>query len=475
MTIKEAIESLKSKKISSQELVNLCLNKIAKYDAEVNAFITVIANKALKSAREVDEEIEKSSDVSELFSKKPLLGIPIAHKDIFSTKDIETTAGSNILKGYIPPYDATVVKKLKKAGAIVLGKLNCDAFAHGASGENSDFGLTKNPYDVNRVSGGSSSGTGVSVAMEMTLMSTGTDTGGSLRLPAAFTNTVAIKPTYGRVSRYGIIAMASSLDSIGHITTTVEDSAYVLSVTAGFDSYDATTSGVKVKDYLSDIKCGVKGIKIGIPDEYFVGDLDPEIDKVVKEAIDIYEKLGATVVKINLPHTEYALAAYYIIVPSEVSSNLARFDGIRYGHTRAEFGDEAKRRIMIGSYTLSAGYYDAYYLKAQKVRALIIQDFKKAFEKVDVILAPVAPMLVPQIGENVEDPLKMYLMDILATPVNLAGIPSLSVPAGFSKLGLPIGIQLMGSYFNEDLLYKVGYALEQELKLYQRKPKLYES
>lgn len=458
--ILEIQRKLKNKEITCEELVTGYLDVISSQDTEINAFINVTKESALEKARDIDKEINSSTNIDALFKNKPLLGIPMAHKDIISTKDVETTAASNILKGYIPVYDATVVSKLKNSGGISLGKLNCDAFAHGATGENSDFGPTKNPYDKNRVAGGSSSGTAASVASEMVVFATGTDTGGSLRNPASFTNTVAIKPTYGRVSRYGIIAMASSLDSVGHITTSVEDSALVLSQTAGFDKYDATTSKNPVENYLENIGADIKGKKIGIVKEYLSDEIDSEILEKTKSAISIYEKLGAEIIDISLPNSEYALASYYVITPSEVSSNLARFDGIRFGFDREKFGDEAKRRIMLGTYALSAGFYDEFYIKAQKVRTLIIQDFKKAFEKVDAILAPVSPVMPPKIGEVVSDPMKNYLMDILTVPVNLAGIPALSLPAGFSKEGLPVGIQLIGDHFSEKNLYNLGYNFE---------------
>ncbi|PIR42363.1 Asp-tRNA(Asn)/Glu-tRNA(Gln) amidotransferase GatCAB subunit A [candidate division WWE3 bacterium CG_4_9_14_0_2_um_filter_35_11] len=458
--ILEIQRKLKNREITCEELIKTHLDVISSQDLDINAFITKTPETAIDAAKHVDEEIRASKDLDELFKNRPLLGIPLAHKDIFSTKDIKTTAASKILEDYIPVYDATVVSKLKKSGGISLGKLNCDAFAHGATGENSDFGPTKNPYDKSRVSGGSSSGTAASVASKMVVFATGTDTGGSLRNPASFTNTVAIKPTYGRVSRYGIIAMASSLDSVGHITTSVEDSALILSQTAGFDKYDATTSKNPVENYLENIGADINGKKIGIVKEYLSDEIDSEISEKTKSAINIFEKLGAEIIDISLPNSEYALASYYVITPSEVSSNLARFDGIRFGNTRDKFGDEAKRRIMLGTYALSAGFYDGLYLKAQKVRTLIIQDFKKAFSKVDAILAPVSPVMPPKIGEVVSDPMKNYLMDILTVPVNLAGLPALSIPCGFSKGGLPIGIQLIGDHFLEKNLYNLGYNFE---------------
>lgn len=470
--IGDFLDKLLKRKITAQESIKQYIDSIVEHDDNINSFISRNFESALSRAKEIDHIIDTSDTPASLLNEYPLLGVPIAHKDIISTKDIETTAASNVLKGYIPPYDATIVNKMDSAGAIMLGKLNCDAFAHGASGENSDFGVVKNPYDKDRVAGGSSSGSGAAVASGFTIVATGTDTGGSLRNPASFTNTVAIKPTYGRVSRYGVIAMASSLDSVGHVTRTVKDSALVLQTTAGVDSNDASSANDSVDKYLEKIEEGVRGMKIGIPKEYFVEGLDPEINQAIQDNLKILEKAGAEIIEISLPHTEYALAVYYIITPSEVSSNLARFDGIRFGESRDKFGNEAKRRIMLGTYTLSSGYYDAYYLKAQKVRTLVIEDFKSAFKKVDMILAPVTPMHPPKIGENVNDPLKMYLMDVLTVPVNLAGLPALSVPAGFSKRGLPIGLQLIGKHFDESTLYTAGYFIEQSNQLYTRRPEL---
>ena len=480
--ISQIISDLKARKYSAVDLTNQYLKRIEELNPKLNAFITVIAESALKSAGQADKLIAEATNsansneaLEKLFNDKPLLGVPVALKDIFSTKDIETTAGSNILKGYVSPYDATVVKKIKDAGGVVLGKLNCDAFAHGASGENSDFGATKNPYDLDRVAGGSSSGSGCAAAADLAVIATGTDTGGSVRNPASFTNTVGLKPTYGRVSRYGIIAMASSLDSIGHLSKTIEDSARFLQVTAGFDPFDGSSAKNEVPNYLEGLKNSkesIKKLRIGLPKEYFLDALDPEIKETVLAAAKKYQEMGAELVEVSLPHTEFALATYYIIAPSEVSSNLGRFDGIRYGFDRSKFGAEAKRRIMIGTHVLSSGYYDAYYLKAQKVRTLLINDFKEVFKNVDVLLTPVTPDLPPKIGDNVNDPLKMYLMDVLSVTANLAGIPGLSIPAGFSKSGLPIGMQLLGPHFSEDLLFKVGHAFEQETKFYERKPNL---
>lgn len=452
LSIKQAKQGLKEKQFSSVDLLNACFEEIKKRNKNLNVFLTLSENEALAQAKKADKLIADRQDL-------PLLGIPIALKDLFSTKGIRTTAASKVLDDYNPPHDATVVKKLKDAGAVIVGKANCDAWAHGSSGENSDFGPTKNPWNESYIPGGSSSGSAVSVAAGMALAATGTDTGGSIRLPASFTNTVGLKPTYGRVSRYGIIAMASSLDSIGHFTKTVEDSAFFLNITAGKDELDATTPPSEVPDYTKDLNKGIKGLKIGVPKEYFVEGLDKKIKEEIEKAIKFYEKEGAQITEISLPNTEYAIATYYIIQPAEVSSNLARYDGIRYGNNRETFGDEAKRRIMLGTFTLSVGYYDAYYKKAMRVRTLIKQDFDNAFEKVDAIIAPVSPTMPWKFGEKVNDPLKMYLSDVFAAPINLAGIPGLSVPVGFID-GLPVGMQILGPHFSESLLFRIGQHYE---------------
>ncbi len=471
-TLIETIKDLKQKKVSITELVGESLKSVEKNNKIIKAFVYVNRENALKDAKVKDAQLVKEKDPDEFFKKYPLFGIPIAHKELFSTKDITTTAGSNIIKDYIPPYNATVVEKLEKAGAINIGKLNCDAFAHGTTGENSDFYATLNPYDLSRPAGGSSSGSAASVAAKMVYAATATDTGGSVRDPASFTNTTGIKPTYGRVSRYGVIAMASSTDSIGHITNNVEDNAYVLNVTAGYDKYDATSSKEPVKDYTESLERDIKGLRIGIPKEYVNTSLNKEVLEAANRSIESFKRLGAEIIDISLPNSDKALAVYYILVPSEISSNLARFDGLRYGFGRERFGDEAKRRIMIGTYTLSAGYYDAYYKKAQQVRTLIIKDFKSAFDDVDVILGPAMPLLPPKIGQNLDDPLKNYLLDILTCPINIAGLPALSVPAGFSKEGLPIGIQLIGNYFSEELLYNAGYKFQELNGYYKVAPKM---
>ena len=408
-------------------------------------------------ADEVDGKISAGESLS------PLAGIPVAIKDIFCTKDIETTAGSNILKGFVPPYDATVVKKLKAQNAVIIGKTNCDAFAHGSSGENSDFGPTKNPYDPERVPGGSSSGSAAAVASGETIFAIGTDTGGSTRLPAGFCNLVGLKPTYGRVSRYGVIAMASSLDSPGPLTKTVADGALVTQALAGHDPLDSTTPDVPVPDYQALLEEGVQNLKIGVPKEYFGKGIEVEVEKLVREAIAKLEELGAKAIEVSLPHTKYGVATYALICHSEVSSNLARYDGIRFGQERESFGEEAKRRIMLGTFALSSGYYDQYYQKAQKVRTLIRQDFDEAFKKVDVILTPTSPGVPFKLGEKVDDPLKMYLSDIFMVSVNLAGIPALNLPCGFVKTSgkkLPIGMQIIGPQLSEPLLFRVGYGYE---------------
>ena len=464
LTITSAIESLRKKDYSAVELIKAYLGRIEIIDPKLNSYITVTKETALRDAEEADKK-RASGDTS------PLLGIPVGLKDLYVTKGIKTTAGSKVLENYIGQYDGTAVTRLKDAGAVILGKLNCDAWAHGSSGENSDFGPTKNPYNTEYVPGGSSSGSPAAVAADLCLAATGTDTGGSIRLPASFCNVVGLKPTYGRVSRYGVIAMASSLDSIGHFTKTVEDNALILQVTAGQDDYDATTPPAEVPDYRKSIKGSVKGLKIGVPKEYFIEGLDPEVKKLTENALSSFEKEGAELVEISLPHTEHAIAVYYIIQTAEVSSNLARYDGIRYGNLRSTFGDEAKRRIMLGTYVLSAGYYDAYYKKAQQVRTLLVNDFTRAFEKVDVIITPSSPTPPWKLGAKLNDPLSMYLSDIFTVHTNLTGHPGLAVPVGFSN-DLPVGMQIIGPHFSEDLLFRVGHTYEQINPVWKERPSL---
>ena len=464
LTLKTAGELLSQKQIEAQELTKYFLDRAQKLNKKLNCYITICAENALKEAKRVDEIIAAGQKIS------PLAGIPIALKDLFTTKGIQTTAGSKVLENYVPVYDATVVSRLKDNLSIIIGKTNQDAWGHGASGENSDFGPTLNPYDFKRVPGGSSSGSAAAVASGTCLAATGTDTGGSIRQPSSFCNLVGLKPTYGRVSRYGIIAMASSLDSIGHITKTVYDNALILNVTAGLDDFDSTASPNPVDDYTKDLEKGVKGLKVGLPREYF-DELDSDIKELMLSTVKTLERLGAQVIDVSLPHTNYGVATYYIVQTSEVSSNLARYDGIRFGNRREKFGAEAKRRIILGTYTLSAGYYDAYYLKAMKVRRLIRDDFITAFKKVDILICPISPTLPFKLGEKISDPLQMYLSDIFTVNPSLAGVPSLAIPCGFIN-NLPVGMQIIGPYFSEKLLYQVGYAYEQDTKWYERRPKV---
>lgn len=469
LTISSILEGYKAKKFSVTDVVTAYLDRIEKLDPALNSFITVTRESALEAAKKKDGKMEE-------LETRPLFGVPIALKDMFVTRGIKTTAASKVLENYIPAYDAQVVTRYKKAGAIIIGKLNHDAWAHGGSGENSDFGPTKNPWNTEYVPGGSSSGSAVAVAAGLTPVASGTDTGGSIRQPASFTNTVGLKPTYGRVSRSGVIAMASSLDSIGHFTKTVEDSARVLTVTAGQDFLDSTLKPTSEKlDYTANIHKGIKGMKIGIPKEFIGVGVQKDVKEVFEKAVKVFEGLGAEIVEVSLPHTEYGIAVYYILQTAEVSSNLARYDGIRYGNPRSFFGDEAKRRIMLGTYVLSAGYYDAYYKKAMQVRTLVKQDFDKAFDPsadgVDALIAPVSPTLPWKLGEKVNDPMAMYLQDALTVTINIAGVPGLSVPAGFSG-GLPVGIQILGPHFSEQKLFQIGHAYEQETHYWKEAPKL---
>lgn len=444
------------KEFSVREVVDGHIAKIEKLDGEINAFITKTFDEARKTADEADKRIADFGKGT--FKQFPLLGVPIAHKDLYLTRGVKTTAASKVLSDYVPQYSATVVERLENAGVIVLGKLNCDAWGHGASGENSDFGPTKNPANEDYVPGGSSSGSAAAVAAGFVQVATSTDTGGSTRFPASFCGVVGIKPTYGRVSRYGVVCMASSMDTMGHITRTVEDAALVLSVTAGKDDHDATSVDEKVQNYTK--KGGVAGLKIGLPKEYFAEGVESEVKKTVMAAAEKLEGLGAHIEEVSLPHTKYVIPVYYIIMSSEVSSNLARYDGIRYGSARQSFGDEARRRIMLGTYSLSSGYKDKYYGQATNVRTLIRQDFEKAFARTDVLLAPVSPTPAFKFGEKTDDPLKMYLSDVLTAGVNLAGLPALALPCGQNSGGLPIGMQLIGKHFDEETLFRVGVAYE---------------
>lgn len=460
LTIKELCQGLKDKVFSSQELTKEFLEVIEEKDKEIKAFLTIAPDQALKQAKEADERISRGED-------SPLLGIPCAIKDNIMVKDMKCTAGSKFLENYTAPYDATVVKKLKEKGAVILGKTNLDEFAMGSSCENSAFYPTKNPRDLTRVPGGSSGGSAASVAARMCAFALGSDTGGSIRQPASFCGIVGLKPTYGSVSRYGLIAFASSLDQIGPMAKNVNDVSIVFEALKGFDKMDATSVNFEEAEDL-------KKIRIGVPKEYFGQGLDSKIEKAVLGAIDFYKKQGAEIKEISLPHTDYALACYYIISPAEASANLARFDGIKYGkvaegenltdyyfqNRTKGFGPEVKRRIILGTYTLSAGYYDAYYKKALKVRTLIKNDFEKAFEKVDVILGPTSPCLPFKIGEKINDPLAMYLGDIYTVSVNLVGLPAISLPCGEDN-GLPMGMQLIAPAFKENNLFAIAKLFEQ--------------
>lgn len=451
LTITQLQEELAKGQYSLVSLVDSYLERINKHNPKLNAFLTISDEVAYKQAKKADKSIKELG--KEAFEKYPLLGVAVSHKDLFLTKGVRSTAGSKVLENYIPPYSATVVERLENAGAILLGKNNCDAWAHGASGENSDYGPTKNPWNMEYVPGGSSSGSAVSVASNFTMVSTGTDTGGSVRQPANFCGVYGLKPTYGAVSRYGIVAMASSLDSVGHFARSAEDIKKVFDVTQGEDGRDAT---VKTTSF-SKPKAKMR---LGIPKEYFIEGLDSEVEKAVKGASKVFEKEGIELVDISLPHTKYAISVYYIVQPAEVSSNLGRYDGIRFGNPRNSFGAEAKRRIMLGTYVLSSGYYDAYYLKAMKVRTKIIEDFDNAYKSVDAIIAPVSPTPAFKLGEKAQDPLQMYLADILTVAGNLAGIPGLSVPYGSNIKGLPLGFQLLGPRFSEYVLFELAEVFE---------------
>lgn len=451
LTIKETQDGLKKKKYSAVELVDAYLKNISKFDKSINSFITVTEDLAYKQAKKADRLISEYGDKA--FKDYPLLGVTVAHKDLFLTKGIRTTSGSKIMESYIPPYSATVVDRMEAAGCVMLGKTNCDAWAHGSSGENSDFGSTKNPWNKKYVPGGSSSGSGAAISANFSLITTGTDTCGSIRLPANYSYSYGLKPTYGTVSRYGVLAMASSLDTVGHFARVSDDIKKVFDIIKGDDKHDATV--VNFKFQMPNAK-----LKIGIPKGYFVDGLDKEVEKAVLEASKIFKKEGIELVDVSLPYSKYAISVYYIIQPAEVSSNLSRYDGIRYGSARQNFGDEAKRRIMLGTYVLSSGYYDAYYLRAMKIRSKIIEDLNKVFDKVDAIIAPVAPSAPFKLGEKVDDPLKMYLTDIFAATANLSGIPALAVPFGFSKEKLPLGFQLMGPKYSEYTLFSLAKLFE---------------
>lgn len=480
LTAHELHDALVTKQASSVEIVQAFAKRIEQVEGDVKAYNCLTTENALTEASKVDAKISRGETLG------PLEGIPMAIKDNMCTKGVATTCSSKILKSFVPPYDATVVERLADAGAIMLGKLNMDEFAMGSSTENSAFYQTRNPWDLERVPGGSSGGAVASVAADEAVFSLGSDTGGSIRQPAAFCGVVGLKPTYGYVSRYGLIAFASSLDQIGPLSKDVTDCAQVMNVIAGHDDKDSTSAPVEKPDFTKYLVNDIKGMRIGIPKEYFGEGIEPAVAQVIKDAIAKLEELGAVVEECSMPHTEYAMPTYYLIAPAECSSNLARYDGVRYGYrapessdvvsmmkkTRSEgFGPEVKRRIMLGTYALSSGYYDAYYLKALKVRTLIKQDFDRAFEKYDILLSPTSPTPAFKFGEKSANPLAMYLSDICTVPVNLAGIPAISVPCGFVG-GLPVGLHLMGKAFDEGTLMRVAYTFEQNTDHHKVKPKL---
>ena len=477
-SLKELSDLISKKEVKPSEIVESFIKRKEEFEPKIQSYVSDLSEKALEEAKQKDEKLSKLEEIP------PLFGIPIAIKDNISTKGIKTTCSSKMLENYIPPFDATVIEKLKDAGYIITGKTNMDEFAMGSSTENSAFFVTKNPWDVERVPGGSSGGSASAVGAGIVPASLGSDTGGSIRQPAAFCGVVGLKPTYGRVSRYGLVAFASSLDQIGPITRTVEDSAILLNVISGYDPKDSTSARKEVPDFTKAIGKDIKGLKIGLPEEFFSEGLNPQIKDMVLNVAQQLEKEGAKLVSVSLPTAKYAIEAYYIIAPSEASSNLARFDGVRYGYrakeykdledmymkTRDEgFGAEVKRRIMIGTYALSSGYYDAYYLKAQKVRTLIYQEFMKAFEEVDVLLTPTTPDVAFKIGEKSNDPIQMYLSDIFTVSVNMATVPAISVPCGFIN-NLPVGVQFIAKPFDEETLFTVAYYYERLNDFYRKFP-----
>ena len=479
--VSELHERLHKKEISVTDLVDESYKRIGQVEDKVKAFLTLDEENARNQAKRLDDQLVKGENEGALF------GMPIGVKDNIVTKNLRTTCASKILENFDPIYDATVVQKLQKAETVTIGKLNMDEFAMGSSNENSAFQATRNPWNTEYVPGGSSGGSAASVASGEVLFSLGSDTGGSIRQPAAYCGVVGLKPTYGRVSRFGLVAFASSLDQIGPVTRTVEDNAYLLEAISGVDPMDSTSANVDVPNFVNSLTGDVRGLKIAVPKEYLGEGVGEEARNSVLEALKVLEGLGAEWEEVSLPHSKYALAAYYLLSSSEASANLSRFDGVRYGHrtdnaetliemykqTRAEgFGDEVKRRIMLGTFSLSSGYYDAYYKKAQKVRTLIKKDFEDVFEKYDVIVGPTTPTPAFKIGEKVDDPLTMYANDILTIPVNLAGVPGISVPCGFAANGLPLGLQMIGKHFDESTIYRAAHAFEQATDFHKQFPKL---
>jgi aspartyl-tRNA(Asn)/glutamyl-tRNA(Gln) amidotransferase subunit A len=479
LTIATAAERLRAREISAIELVRASLERIAATEPRLGAFLTVSGDAAMAEAAASDARLQRGGPLS------PLDGIPIALKDVFLTAGVRTTAASRILANLVPPFDATTVRRLRERGAVLVGKTNCDEFAMGSSTENSAFGVTRNPWNVERVPGGSSGGSAVAVAARQALGAFGTDTGGSIRLPASYCGVVGVKPTYGRVSRYGIVAYASSLDQVGPFAVDVRDAAILLEAIAGHDPRDSTSARLEVPPYAASLDGGVSKLRLGVPREYFGEGVEADVESSVREAIAVLESLGAAVETVSLPHAQYAVATYYLVATAEASSNLARYDGIRYGvraagatsladvyrRSREEgFGAEVKRRIMLGTYALSAGYYDAYYGRAQKVRTLIRRDFERVFERCDLVVAPVAPTTAFRIGEKVDDPLTMYLSDVLTIAVNLAGLPGMSVPCGVDGSGMPIGLQIIGRPFGEVEMLRSAHAYEQATDWHTRTP-----
>ena len=478
VTIHEAHRLLKEKKISSVELTKDYLERIKQLEPKVHAFVTVTEEPALERARKADEMI-KAGNIS------PLTGVPLAIKDVICTRGVRTTCSSKMLENFVPPYNATVMEKLNAGGAVMVGKANMDEFAMGSSTENSALFVTHNPWDLERVPGGSSGGSAVAVAAGEAVGALGSDTGGSIRQPAGFCSVVGLKPTYGRVSRYGLVAFASSLDQIGPLTQDVTDCALMMNAIAGHDKRDSTSVPEPVPDYTQCLKNDLKGMRLGIPREYYVEGMQPGVASAMKAAIKKLEELGAKLEEVSLPHTPYSLAVYYIIAPSEASANLARYDGVKYGFsykgdtmwesmekTRENgFGPEVKRRIMLGTYALSAGYYDAWYVKAQKVRTLIRREFDAVFEKYDALITPTSPTVPFKIGEKTDDPLAMYLSDVCTLPINIAGVPGISIPAGFVD-GLPVGMQIIGKHFREETILRVAYAYEQATEWHKRRARV---
>jgi aspartyl-tRNA(Asn)/glutamyl-tRNA(Gln) amidotransferase subunit A len=471
LTIDGVRAALQERETTATALAEEFYAKIEKDDSKIGAYLILSKERALSEAAEIDALAAKGDELP------PLAGVPVGIKDVLMTRGVRTTAGSKILGNYIPPFDCTAVARMEAAGAVVLGKLNCDEFAMGSSNENSAWRPVHNPRDLSRVPGGSSGGSAAAVAADMAVATLGSDTGGSIRQPASFCGVVGLMPTYGRVSRYGLIAFASSLDRIGPLTKTVKDAATVLRTIAGRDPMDATSAGVPVPDYVAELQKPVRGLRLGVAKEYFGEGLDPEVRKSVEAAIQKLAELGCEVVPVSLPHTEYAIPTYYILATAEASSNLARFDGVRYGYRAGDartlsemyrrsrdqgFGTEVKRRIMLGTYALSAGYYDAYYLKAQKVRTLLARDFDEAFKQVDAIVTPTSPTAAFKLGEKVDDPLSMYLADIFTVTADLAGIPGISIPCGETKENLPIGLQILGRHFDEATILQVAHTYEAE-------------